>query len=136
MIEWIKLNFRKVDIKMKRLIGTICGDSTARTWDKFEKQMHYLAYNKAMLCTEEKDINGKYIYEGDIIKHHFENVYGIVKFGKYNNICDDRHGGHIGFYIDWQDDFHKKATRKDILFWAKLGEVIGNIFENQELLLK
>ena len=62
------------------------------------------------------DKNGKEIYEGDLLK-----TAGLVKFGK--NYAE---GGNerIGFFSDYNS--FKYSMEKD--------EVIGNIYENPELL--
>ena len=78
------------------------------------------------------DKNGKKIHEGDIFSHHFtEKLKGIVKYGEHQNVMHgDRFGGNVGFYIEWNDD----VTRNDLLYWIKISEVIGNIYENADLL--
>ena len=75
----------------------------------------------------------KEIFEGDIFSYHFdEKKVGIVKYGEYRNTMgDDSHGGHIGFYVDWNDDNY---LRKDLAYWVKVSEVIGNIYQNSKLL--
>ena len=75
------------------------------------------------------DKNGKMIFEGDIIKE--DDCIGVVKFGKYVNPCDpDLLGGHIGFYVSFKNDL----LRKELAYWSDISEVIGNIFDNPELL--
>lgn len=79
--------------------------------------------------------NGQAIYEGDIIPYHFnEKILGIIKYGEYKNICDDVHGGNVGFYVYFIDEFHRNITRKDLAYWAKISHVIGNVYENSDLL--
>ncbi len=79
-----------------------------------------------------KDKNGIEIYEGDIIPFHFdENVKGIVKFGEYKNPCDDKFSKHQGFYVEF---INRDSLRKDLGYWATVSKVIGNIYENSELL--
>jgi len=76
---------------------------------------------------------GQDIYEGDIFQHQFGNkIRGIIKLGEYQNPNDDNHGGHVGFYVDWKGD--NGLYRKDLAYWVKVSHVIGNIYENPELL--
>lgn len=79
---------------------------------------------------------GQEIYEGDIFPDHFNSKnFGVVKFGEYRNPwMDDKHGGHVGFYIEWEND--KGLNRKDLTYWAKISVVIGNVCENPGLLLE
>lgn len=76
-----------------------------------------------------KDKNGKEIYDGDIFKHVLKtDKKGIVKFGEYKNCFDANEisfGGHVGFYVDWNN----LVERKDLSYWAKHSEVIGNVFD-------
>ena len=77
--------------------------------------------------------NGKKIWEGDIIKYHFGEAYAPVKFGEYQNCFDSTSTCHVGFYVDWDKNHN---FRKDLGYWIKLvdAEVVGNIFDNPELL--
>ena len=68
-----------------------------------------------MQYTGLKDKNGKEIYEGDIVSNNLKEQ-GIVKWEG------------IGF--DWGDDFSKGKGDTDEI------EVIGNIYENPELLIQ
>jgi len=78
--------------------------------------------------------NGKEIYEGDILQIDSEWI-GIVKFGQYYT----SHGGwgdgmrehdiyHQGFYYD----VHEDASPFNVD--SEEYEIIGNIYENPELL--
>jgi len=83
-----------------------------------------------------KDKNGKEIYEGDILncgKHYIDNYYkdkknlfemGIVKF----KIYDDGEGYQTDKHIGW---FCYGTLIDDV---DKGCEIIGNIYENPELL--
>lgn len=80
------------------------------------------------------DKNGRKIFEGDIIRDIFEpSIIGVVKYGEYRNTFnDDELGGHAGFYIEWKAK--AELLRKDLMYWTKRSEVIGNIFDNPERL--
>ncbi len=88
-----------------------------------------------------KDKKGVEIYEGDIVEGGFERHRGVVSFGLYANpFGSDEWTGYQGFYIKWSKD-HADMTRGDIGYWTSKGmetaiEVIGNIYENPELLEK
>lgn len=85
-----------------------------------------------------KDKNGKMIFEGDIVKNDWCFIKGnsIVRFGEYksSDSSNDYQCGHLGFYLEHISDFNKRTVRKDIMYFANKCEIIGNVFDNPELL--
>ena len=79
------------------------------------------------------DKNGQRVWENDIIKYHFGEIYAPIKYGCYQNCFDSQKAEHVGFYVDWSDD---KCLRKDLGYWIDMVDTmpVGNIFENKELL--
>lgn len=79
------------------------------------------------------DKNGQKIWENDIIKYHFGEIYAPIKYGCYQNCFDSQKAEHVGFYVDWSDD---KCLRKDLGYWIDMVDTmpVGNIFDNPELL--
>lgn len=79
------------------------------------------------------DKNGKRIWENDIIKYHFGEIYAPIKYGYYQNCFDSQKTEHIGFYVDWTGD---KCLRKDLGYWIDMAYAmpVGNIFDRPELL--
>lgn len=77
--------------------------------------------------------NGKKIWENDIIKYHFGEIYAPIKYGYYQNCFDSQKTEHVGFYVDWTGD---KCLRKDLGYWIDMvyAMPVGNIFDNPELL--
>ena len=90
-------------------------------------QMPELLEKYTNQCTGLKDKNGKLIYEGDIVKFYFDRdkVIGVIAW-------DNEH--QVGFYVNTTDYFKDKyITNYDFLCGFNY-EVIGNIYENKELL--
>ena len=77
-----------------------------------------------------KDKNGKEIWENDIINYGFHNEKGIVRFGTHENVSSKNQG----FYVEWINKWC--SYRQDLGYFADIFEasVIGNIFDNPELL--
>ena len=73
-----------------------------------------------------KDKNGKEIYEGDIISTDLERPFNIVVFrnGAFMFQCHDNGKDYYDYMFSVDEEFD---------YW-KFGEVIGNIYENPELL--
>lgn len=47
-------------------------------------------------------------------------------------------GQDIGFYVEWVSDRDRNIHRKDLGYWLSAGtaEIVGNIYDNPELLKK
>jgi uncharacterized phage protein (TIGR01671 family) len=97
--------------------------------------MHQVDESTICQYTGLTDKNGNKIWENDVVNYKNESVgydkNGIVKFGEYHSGFDGN-ANHIGIFIEWNSD----CLRKDIGFWVKNREleVIGNIFDNPELI--
>lgn len=107
-----------------------------RAWEKTFKEMipvHNINFENKMInsesawrlfkeielmqCTGLKDKNGKEVYEGDIFLRDFDT--GVVVFKD------------CSFLIKWDD---QEDDYSYLNLYAGDGEVIGNIYENKELL--
>lgn len=81
-------------------------------------------------------LEDKEIWENDILMLSDADkvFYGVVVFGEIPDPLINR--SYLGFYVDWKEKKIKRIYRCDLLFWAKErnAKVIGNIFDNPELL--
>lgn len=75
------------------------------------------------------DKNGNRIWDNDIVNTN-SNVRAQIKFGLYSNSFSTRKY-HQGFYMDFMDN---EYYRHELGYWAGKSVVIGNIFDNKELL--
>ena len=94
---------------------------------------------KVMQYTGLKDKNGKEIYEGDIVFNDWHNISGtqigqnwIVKFGEYDDSQIDWGSPAFGYFCE-----NIEGEQESPLNMGGTGlRVIGNIYENAELLAK
>lgn len=75
------------------------------------------------------DKSGNKIWENDIVLVA-ESVYSAVKFGLYHEASKSERT-HQGFYLESMDGYY---YREELGYCAKESVVVGNIFDNKELL--
>ena len=77
------------------------------------------------------DKKGKEIFEGDVVTDKKAKNIGVITSGVYEE-CPEYYADHNGYYVKWTDNSFKPQLN----FWCrqKYIEVIGNIFDNSELL--
>lgn len=83
-----------------------------------------------MQSTNLKDSKGKEIFEGDILKfmHHLHKVFRVKGGLVINSHLDD-------FYKE-NTPFYEACADMQTSQWIEQCEVIGNVYQNPELLLK
>ena len=110
-------------------------------WDKDGKN-YIVKHETVEQCTGLKDKNGKLIYEGDIVKINTHYNHLVCDDYEYN--CESEKGYSL-FKIIYDDDMARfGAERIKCVKWETHHysldyvphnhEVIGNIYENKELL--
>ena len=121
--------FRAWDEKNKRMFNVARFDFADHTvYSHLFACEGYLAENlKIMQYTGLKDKNGKKIYEGDIISTDLSRPYLVVEFrnGAFMFHCHDEGKDYYDYINPPADDEINQYH------W---GEVIGNIYENPELI--
>lgn len=127
------LSYLKHGSKIMEICGAVQTDNSDGVYDCDHETVIIEQY------TGRKDLNGKEIYEGDILKSKYDDSISIVKFGNYKDCyccdgCENQYGGcetawHTGFYT--LSKIEETGKLDDTDDWA---EIIGNIHENPELL--
>ena len=126
-VEWVEGYYvKKYDLLGKRHL-ILYVDNYVR-WECVEIKPETLCQFTGLT-----DKNGNKIWENDIIKYHFGEIYAPIKYGCYQNCFDSQKTEHIGFYVDWTGD---KCLRKDLGYWINMVDAmpVGNVFDNPELL--
>lgn len=110
-------------------------DKTGHFILEYLNKFHEIYTSTICQCTGLKDKNGKLIWENDIVKDLFSDVYAQIKYGRYQSCFDSTKTEHVGFYVDWSGKYTKRY-RKDLGYWINMvnAEVIGNTFDNPQLL--
>ena len=93
------------------------------------RQNNYLI-DEETICqyTGLNDKNGKKIFEGDIVR--YVDIYGEVKFGLHeNNWQSDKY--NQGFFVTFPKEY---LLRNELGFWRNKVVVVGNVYDNLELL--
>lgn len=144
-----ELKFRAWDKKKKTMVATgfhIIGEVTVFDMLRGYKIEEYTNFI-IMQYTGLKDKNGKEeIYEGDIVRF-FQKEWGltyiaVVKFGEWTCNCGDYYCYEEGrgWYLEGKHWYERpenrhEETRIESIISKKSGlEVIGNLYENPELL--
>ena len=94
--------------------------------DFFENEKYVLQQYTGL-----KDKNGKEIYEGDIVRD-FGKTW-VIKFGEIDTNLGPRIK-MLGFYMETSDSDTYHNSEKHPLYELLTLEIIGNIYENPELL--
>lgn len=111
-----------------------------KLWHDNQKMMSIQKYpnnGNKLIFSGLQDKNGKDIFEGDILEYKNEfNKYHIYKiFYKKGGLCFNTHNND--FYKSVENIvFYEACADMQGSQWIEQCEIIGNIFENPELLTK
>ena len=97
-----------------------------------ETDVYYVLPHSIGQFTGLHDKNGVEIYEGDLVKFDYPEIFkhtyfGVIGVNKYNQWCIHMPHEDVEKYGIEKGEFH-------ICYAVKYGEVIGNIHDNPELL--
>lgn len=128
--EWVQGYYAFINNHHYIYSGSLYNGGLYVVPEKFEINIDTLC-----ACTGLKDKRGNLIWENDIVKALFSDVYAKIKYGSYRSCFDSTKNEHVGFYVDWSGRY-AKSRRKDLGYWINMvdAEIVGNIFDNPELL--
>lgn len=99
--------------------------------DDFKQILKHPTIYEVMQCTRLKDKNDQLIFEGDIVKNKI--AIGVVKFGN-PDLFKDSMCSMFYWEMIKQLDSCEFCFEDDIFTEFKDCEIIGNIYENPELM--
>jgi uncharacterized phage protein (TIGR01671 family) len=116
-----------IEAQMPKILSYFDGEGFVEgKWHKFNFAI--------MQCTGLKDKNGKLIYEGDILYNPFSNYKYVVNYGKFAlNYTKPFSVNITGFYITYKENIKNEVDSLQMLDLNNI-EVIGNVYQNPELL--
>ena len=125
-----EIKFRAWDKENKRMISSV-GFTDSDCGRHFQQEQYMVGESTngtdwiLMQYTNLKDKNGKEIYEGDIIKYHVKSI-SEIKYGEIMCVLER--------FIVKVGGIHFPMSGLDEIYATIDGEIIGNIYENKELL--
>lgn len=124
-----RFSYRVYSFEQKRMIYS--WDYTSKRDFLYGALIDHRYFGKGLYVTMQstglKDKNDKLIYEGDIVVFYFDNdeMVGVISWSS---------DYQVGFYVNTTDYFKDKYITDYKLLYSENYEVIGNIYENPELL--